>query len=57
MGDNKMGRPPIDNPKNAQVKIRVYPEDRERLIKCCKDNNITQYDVLMTGINAVEEKK
>ncbi len=56
MGTKRMGRPPIDNPKNEQIKIRVYKQDKELLNKVCKEKNITQYDVLMTGIKAVNKK-
>jgi len=56
MGTKKMGRPPVETPKNEQIKIRVYKADKELLHKVCKENNLTQYDVLMTGIQAVNKK-
>lgn len=50
-----MGRP-TDNPKTEIIKIRATKKDREKLIFCCKSLNVTQYEVVMSGINKVYEE-
>lgn len=46
-------RPPIENPKSEQIKIRATKKDKELLEKCCEKLNQTQYEVIMTGIKKV----
>lgn len=53
---SRIGRPPIDNPKSEQIKIRATKEDKELLEKCCREFEKTQYDVVMTGIKKVYEE-
>lgn len=53
---SRIGRPPIDNPKSEQIKIRATKEDKELLEKCCEKLKKTQYDVVMTGIKKVYEE-
>lgn len=48
----KMGRP-TKNPKTEIIKVRATKEDREKLLICCEKLNITQYDVVMKGIEKV----
>lgn len=50
---SKVGRPKIDDPKSEQIKIRVKKSEKERLNQCCHDFHMTQYDVLMTGLDRV----
>lgn len=50
---SRIGRPPIDNPKSEQIKIRATKEDKELLEKCCREFEKTQYDVVMEGIKKV----
>lgn len=50
-----MGRP-TENPKTEIIKIRATKEDRERLLFCCKERGVTQYDIVMEGINKVYEE-
>ena len=49
----RTGRPPIENPKSEQIKIRATKKDKELLEKCCEKLNQTQYEVVMTGIKKV----
>lgn len=51
-----MGRPKIDNPKSEQIKIRATGQDKELLNKCCEKTGMTQYEVIMEGINKVYEE-
>ena len=48
----KTGRP-TDNPKHEQIKVRATKEDREKLLYCCKHTGMTQYEVIMKGIDEV----
>ena len=52
----RMGRPKIDNPKSEQIKIRATGQDKELLNKCCEKTGMTQYEVIMEGINKVYEE-
>lgn len=49
----RIGRPPIENPKSEQIKIRATKKDKELLEKCCEKLDQTQYEVIMTGIKRV----
>ncbi len=49
----RTGRPKIDNPKSEQIKIRATKADKERLLYCCEKAGMTQYEVLMIGIEKV----
>lgn len=48
----RTGRP-TDNPKNNIIKVRATEEDREKLLYCCEKTGMTQYDVVMKGIDKV----
>lgn len=48
----KMGRP-TNNPKKEEIKVRATKEDREKLLYCCKKTGLTQYEIVMIGIDKV----
>lgn len=48
----RTGRP-TDNPKKTEIKIRATKEDKEKLLYCCEKTGMTQYEVVMKGINTV----
>ena len=48
----RTGRP-TDNPKHEVIKIRATKEDREKLLFCCEKTGMTQYEVVMKGIDTV----
>ena len=48
----RTGRP-TENPKHDVIKIRATKEDREKLLYCCRETGLTQYEVVMRGINKV----
>lgn len=48
----RTGRP-TDNPKKTEIKIRATKEDKEKLLYCCKKTGMTQYEVVMKGIDTV----
>lgn len=48
----KMGRP-TENPKTLEIKVRATKEDREKLLYCCQKTGMTQYEVVMKGIDKV----
>ena len=50
----KMGRP-TENPKTEQIKIRATIDDKELLEECCNLLGMTQYEVVMKGIQMVYE--
>lgn len=51
----RTGRP-TDNPKNDIIKVRATKEDRDKLLFCCEKTGMTQYEVVMQGINQVYGK-
>ena len=52
-----IGRPKAENPLTIEVKARIDKETNEKLIKYCKDNNMTRTDVVREGIKRVIENK
>ncbi len=48
----RTGRP-TENPKMSEIKIRATKEDREKLLYCCSKTGMTQYQVVMQGIDKV----
>lgn len=51
----RTGRP-TQNPKSEIIKIRATVSDREKLLYCCEKTGMTQYEVVMKGINEVYNK-
>ncbi len=50
-----MGRP-TENPKNKIIKVRATREDREKLLYCCEKTGMSQYEIVMKGIDKVYQK-
>ncbi len=50
-----MGRP-TENPKNEIIKIRATKDDREKLLYCCEKAGMSQYEVVMKGIDKVYQE-
>ena len=48
----RTGRP-TENPKSEIIKIRATKEDREKLLYCCEKTGMTQYEVVMNGLEKV----
>ena len=54
------GRPPIDNPKNVRLEIRLTQEQANLLKECADKLSLTKTDVINKGISMVKaelEKK
>ena len=54
MTDKRMGRPPIDNPKNKKITIRVTQDAIDCIDFCAKQLNISKTDVLLKGVRLVK---
>lgn len=52
----KMGRPPSNNPRTFQAKVRMTQEEHEMLEECSKLLNITKTTVITNGIREVYKK-
>ena len=52
----KMGRPPSDNPKQNDIKVRVDNLLHEKLLKYCKDTGITKAEAIRKAIVEMLEK-
>jgi hypothetical protein len=48
----RTGRP-TENPKSEIIKVRATIDDREKLLFCCEKTGMTQYEVVMKGIEKV----
>lgn len=53
----RTGRPKVENPLTVEVKARIDIETNEKLIKYCKENNVSRTEVVRKGIKQVIEKK
>lgn len=51
----RTGRPKAKKPLTIEVKARIDIETNEKLIKYCKDNNVTRTDVVRKGIKLIIE--
>ena len=51
----RTGRPPADNPKNIQLKIRADAQTVEDLNYCCKQLGQSKSDVIRLGIQMVKK--
>lgn len=52
----RTGRPKSENPKSEEIKIRATKEDRKKLLFCCEKTGMSQYEVVMQGIDEVYKK-
>ena len=50
----RTGRPPVDNPKNVKMNIRISEETAKELIECAEALNISRVNVIEKGIKLVK---
>ena len=48
------GRPPIDNPKNVRLEIRLTVQQAETLSECAERLQVTRTDVINKGVEIVK---
>ncbi len=48
------GRPPIDNPKNVRLEIRLTAKQAELLAECAEKLHVTRTDVINKGVEMVK---
>lgn len=48
------GRPPIENPKNVRLEIRLTHEQAETLAECAERLQVTRTDVINKGVEMVK---
>ncbi len=48
------GRPPIDNPKNVRLEIRLTKTQADVLSECAKRLQITRTEVIIKGVEKVK---
>ena len=53
----KMGRPPISNPKNIRITIRLDKNTKCHLDKYCGENKIEQAEAIREGIQRLPLKQ
>ena len=52
----RTGRPPSEDPKSYQTRIRMSDGDKARLDYCCKVLGLTKAEVIRLGISEMYEK-
>ena len=53
----RTGRPPVDNPKNTRIELRVTKAEKDELQKFCLDNKVGYLDLIRIGKRALEEEQ
>lgn len=51
----KLGRPPVENPKNERLHIRVTPDEKAEIQNFCKEFKVTMLDLIRKGIEAMKK--
>lgn len=51
----KSGRPPVENPKDKMIRVRMDKETVEKLETCAKALNTSQSEVIRRGIDRIAE--
>ena len=52
----RTGRPPIENPKDTRIQIRLDKETLEKLDCCSNENNSSRSEIIRQGIDMVYAK-
>lgn len=55
MSATKAGRPPVENPRSIQMRIRLTQDESDILKECATNLNTTQTNVVVMGIKKVYE--
>ncbi len=50
------GRPPIENPKDTMIRVRMDKETMEKLDACAEALNTSRSDVIRQGIEKIAEE-
>ena len=53
--NNKMGRPPVDNPKSETIRVRVDKGTVKKLDDCADELETTRSEIVRKGIDLVFE--
>ncbi len=53
----RTGRPPVDNPKNTRIELRVTKAEKDELQKFCLDNKVGYLDLIRLGKRTLEEEQ
>jgi len=54
---NKDGRPPVENPKQSVLGVRVTAEDHERIKQYAAEHHKTISQVVLDGLDLLYEKE
>ena len=54
---SKIGRPKTENPINIRTSVRLDAETDKRLIKYCKQNNLTKGEAIRKGVHLLLDEK
>lgn len=50
------GRPPVKNPKNVEVKIRISDTENEMLDYCVRESGMNKSEVMRKGLKKVYDE-
>ena len=52
----RTGRPPSDNPKRNNTRIRMSDDEVEMLEYCCKVTGLSKADIIRQGIKVIYDR-
>ncbi len=53
----RTGRPKVENPKDIDVKTRFDKDLHEKLLKYCREHNITRTEAIRQGVHLLLAEK
>ena len=51
-----VGRPPIEDPKSQQYRLRMTNDDAKKLVYCCEKTGLSKAEVLRKGLELVYQE-
>lgn len=52
----KKGRPPVENPKDYMLRVRMDAETLKQLDECCEAENLSRSEIVRKGIKEQHAK-
>ena len=52
----KVGRPPIENPKDVMIRVRMDEETTKKLDQCAKVLKTSKSEIVRMGINKIADE-
>lgn len=52
----RTGRPPIENPRNVNLNIRITKDEADLIQECAETLNTTRTEVIVKGVRMVKDE-